>query len=1123
MHDNWRLSHQRVITPEQWKALGWQGFQRLVYDYLCERFGEAAAIVQTATGGPDGGRDLELTFTNPARNWKAYVECKSHNAKLGLAVLGKYLVVVIINYAQELFIVSSSAITDSACAQFIQVAESSRIHLSLIHGRFLDDELRQYPSILAKYFPTLTPSKRELDTQPLQAAVYVRPFPEVDIGGAVTHRQIKLHTTHFYIHILLKNLAAENLEINDIAIPNASYSLFVTPLSEYGTPRKVLSPLQDASVVYSCRVQVPRPRFSLGEIVIGYRVARVDHKVRLDLPSLDFSGLTTPPLIGETLQGFLNEDLHSLSEEVVLGEARLLDVRGISGVGKSRLMDEVSARLREAHFVVLRYDAIFARDSLFRRLIADLAALPIYKGGLTHATRQVIDLLVARGCALEYATDIAKFLVSEDITLAKFYAVSEVLKHFLGHPARDAPISVVIDNVQELSPKALQLLLVLAHFLQESPARILLVLATNTEIMPRPIVTPLTEFHERLDAFGQGYFRTRLDLEPLTHSNARLLIYSLLELAPADPTERIDDAVIDMLLQKAGTRPLDLMMAIHWFEETGVIRRSGSLTWFIPDFRHFAQSVRFVPRGSAALIRRRLLAIGHLVTPSRQRSLKSILQFLVAFSGSIPSVFAERRLDRSCIELLLERSILRQELTYSGECLVAFHDNIFRFLISSPTWSSRAQHARSILDWLAKQDEVTQDELALVELANAVRARRPASKVIDIAERAINRSHGRTSSDIREVGEQLEAYFNRCRLTLLDLRRYLPIKLRYANALVHEAQVSEGLRVFEDLYHYVKSGSMINTADGDRFYHQFVNAHLHTARYDRALEILHEMTHHHFTSDEYLFLLYDRYGVAHTALGHDTEATTWLDRALGVALAAGNQEWMSICYYDIAYVHLHVTFNIALISDALRNSIVAHDRASEKPSWRRIETHQAMAISALLKGHPEVAAREVEQGLWLSKRESTIIYDAKLLNLLGVCHLILGQLGEARHAFEGGRSKAAMSFNSRAYWRAIANLGALTAIEDGPRSGLDFFVEVERHLLETPGSAHAFARELPIIANYIALCAEIADRAKIKKLLEMWDERRLHRFARTVLEGVPRSKRNVPGVIQYGGFAFLVT
>jgi len=1123
MHDNWRLSPRRVITPEEWRALGWEGFQRLVHDYLCERFGEAATIVQTATGGPDGGRDLELTFTNPARKWKAYVECKSHNAKLGLAVLGKYLVVVIINYAQELFIVSSSAITDSARAQFTQVAETSRINLSLIDGRYLDDELLRYPSVIAKYFPALAPAKKEIDAQPLQATVYVRPFSELDTSGNLNRSQVKLHTTFFYLHILLKNLAPEDLEITNVDIPNASRSLSVTPLSEYGTPKKVLSPLQDASVVYSCRVQVPRRRFSLGEIAINYRVARVDYKVQLDLPSLDFSGLTTPPLIGEALQQFLRDDLRSLSEEVVLGEARLLDVRGISGVGKSRLLDEVSARLREAHFVILRYDAIFAKDSLFRRLIADLAALPIYKGGLTHAAGQIIDLLVARGCALEYAMEIGKFLVSDDISMAKLYAVSEVLKHFFGHPTRDAPISVVIDNVQELSPNALQLLLVLAHFLQDSPARIFLVFATNTELMPQSIVTPLTEFHERLDALGQGYFRTRLDLEPLTHDNAKLLIYSLLELAPADPSDRVDDAVIDMLLQKAGTRPLDLMMAIHWFEETGVIRRGDSLTWFIPDFRQFAQSVRFVPRGSAALIRRRLLAIGHLIKPSRQRSLRSILQFLVAFSGSIPSAFAERTLDRGCIELLLERSILRQELNYGGECLVAFHDNILRFLVSSSIWSSTRQQARSILNWLAKQDEVTQEELALVELANAVRAGRSASEVIDIAERAMNRSHGRSPSDIRELGEQLEAYFSRCKLDLLDLRRYLPIKLRYATALVHEAQISEGLKVFEDLYHYVNGGSMSDTADRDRFYHQFINAHLHTARYDRALEILREITHHQPASNEYVFLLYDRYGVAYTALGQDKEAATWLDRALGVALAAKNQEWLSIGYYDIGYIHLHVTFDIALAMHALTNSIKAHDQAPEKPPWRRIETHQATAISALLNRHPEVAAKEAEQGLWLSKREGTVIYDAKLLNLLGVCHLLLGRLSEARHAFERGRSKAAMSFNTRAYWRAIANLGALMAIEAGPRSGLDFFVEVERHLLEMPGSSHAFARELPIIANYIAVCAEIGDRAKVKQLLETWDDRRLRRFARTVLEGMPRSQRNVPGVIQYEGFAFLAT
>jgi tetratricopeptide (TPR) repeat protein len=937
---------------------------------------------------------------------------------------------------------------------------------------------------------------------------------------------MKLYDDQFYIHILLKNVTTKEVEILEVCFSDPGNYFVVKPHPEYGNARRVLGPLQDTLVTYTCRVLVPRNHIHSGHATLTYRSGSTTKEFCLDFPSLDFSALHSPPLVGEAINSLLTRDVPKICDDVLGGQCRLIDIRGVSGVGKSRLLHELSARFREEGIITYEYDAMRAKDSVFRRLLADLAALPLYKGSLTHAAKQIGSLLRARGCASEYSEDISAFLITENNTWERLYSVTEGLKHFLRNPVREKPIAVMIDNVQEISPTGLQVLLQVSEFLQKSDARICLLIASNTEIMPSNIITPLAEFHEQLDSYGQDLFRTRRDIQPLAVEDAKLLLYSLLE--GVKDIQRYKkmiygDAVIDLIVKKAGTRPLDLLMAIQWLEEAGIIRRQGALTWFIHDFANFAKSVKLIPRGSAALICKRLKAIQHRVAPGRRRGIRNALQYLVAFSGRLPASFVERKVTRPTTEILLQHSILRQEFDGGSEFLVAFHDNIFRYLESSKIGSYTIRHSRSVLKWLSQQEEPVREELALVELFNGIRAGLSVAEVVELGERAISRSHGRSPSDVCEVGARLTGYIEKLDLAERDFQRYLPLKIRYANALIHQAAVTEGLQEFEDLHRYVRNGALLDTMARNGFYHQFINANLHSAQYGRALKILQERSLHPPADPEYEFLLCDRYGVAYTALGEITLAREWLSRALSIAREHQNAAWESIAHYDIGYTHIHITFDKEALASAFQSSLEAHGRSHEREVWREIEVQHMQAMIALLESRTEDAIEKIEDALWLSKRENQLYAHIKLLNLCGVCQVIAGRPDEAKMAFENSRSKAAMSFNGRAFWRAIANLGALVALSDGPRLALDYFSEAEAYLRKNLLQERGFAREIPIIANYISICSEVGDIERIEQLLTTWKDPRLQSLASSLSGSMPRRWRKVLGIVQHEGLAFLPT
>jgi tetratricopeptide (TPR) repeat protein len=256
-------------------------------------------------------------------------------------------------------------------------------------------------------------------------------------------------------------------------------------------------------------------------------------------------------------------------------------------------------------------------------------------------------------------------------------------------------------------------------------------------------------------------------------------------------------------------------------------------------------------------------------------------------------------------------------------------------------------------------------------------------------------------------------------------------------------------------------------------------------------------------------------------LGKVDEAQQWLGQALTIAQEHQQPDWESKAYYDIGYIHVHATFDSNRARKAFQQSVEVCSDLSVVPAWRRIEMYQAKALVALLERRIEAAVNAAHEGLWLSKRESLAYYDVKLLNLLGVCKLAAGLYEEARLAFSRSRSVAAMCFNERAFWRALANLGALTALEEGPAQAMDYLSLAEQNL-RTRVRGGAFTREVPILANYIVICAQLGQEQRVRQLVSAWPDPRLtklaHELARTA-----GGRISSLGLFRQRGLAFCAT
>jgi tetratricopeptide (TPR) repeat protein len=1116
--DNNKLSSlPALISDAEWDDLDATAFQRLVHDYLRARFGNAVEIKQGPPKGPDGGRDFELVFQHSHRSYKGYVECKHHRRSIGIETLGKYVVVVIVNHAKELHVVSSSAISGPARAHLVQVMGGMNIDVALIDGPHLESELQKY-DVLEKYFPGKMP--RRVAASPAEALrvdVHVRANSDFDPERAEAATEFQSYKDQFYLHVLLKNVGAVALRVSTVKIESDALLVAAEPI--YGAPPEEMFALQDCSIVYGCRLIAPRDFIDDGQVRVSYKVAGRTYTRRVPMPNLSFHSLSEPPLVGETLKRFLTDDVARICRDIHQHQPRLIDVRGVSGVGKTRLLDELGARFREAGVATLRFDAMHAGDNVFRRLLAGLATVPVFEGRLAHTTRELEKILVERGCASKYAEALGKFLVEETSGWKERYAVTEALRHFLRKPVIAVPTAIVIDNVQEFSPQGLDVLLELLEFLKRKSGRVCVVLATNTEAMPAIMRAPVDELQNRLDAWNDGIFRTPVPVQPLTPEDAKLLLYSILNGIPLEaprPSRYSPDAVIDAFIAKAGVRALDLVMAVRFLEENGVIKRTGALRWYIPKFQKFRVALETVPSGSSALIRRRLDAIREH-KPATWTGARDILQHLVAFSGRLPTGFTAGG-DADALDLLLDRGFLRRDAQQGVAAYVAFHDNIFRFLEERRAWQPNRTQGQRIVQWIDSQPESVRATLATAHLFNSITAGVSDAEVITIGERALSAAENDSPAVLRRVGERLDEYLTRSDIERSDFRRYLPIRMRYASVLLLQAAVKEGLQILDDLHDHVRAGALLDESDRDEFYHAYVNANLHCARYDTALRIL-RRRERDLPSDPFaVFRTYDRHGVAATAIGDQKEAALWLNRALKIA--KGNADWQGTAHYDIAYIHVHLTHDANKAKAAFRRSLAAYEAMPAKPPWRQIEAAQIRAFVALLGSDLDAALDEAEAGLWLSSRHNLAYYAVKLLNMVGVVRVMSGDLGTGVEAFEEGMSRAAMSLNARGYWRAIANLGAVAAIRGDYEAARDYLLTVEANLRETIVDPRAIAREVPVVANYLAVLSAVGETATVERILAHWSNVNLDAFAATLR----RKKLKVPGIVCHpSGFALLPT
>ena len=1002
----------------------------------------------------------------------------------------------------------------------MQFADRNNFRLTILDEGGLEREVARFPHLVSRFLPGLTPV-----APPAQSDVEVSCIvSEFENDASTEQPRLKLRRdTRFYVHVLLKNVTAVRQELT-LSFESSQY---VAISKAQRDPTLTLDPLEDRLQSFYCELLPGAMTVQVPTLRVTVRAGDgPERQTRHEVGEVDVTFMRRAPLIGEQAIRFVTERLPAMVDDVKEGRAQVVDLRGGSGVGKSRLLQEASALLRRRGFDTYEFDVREWGDfRLFRRLLSDLLGLPLYRGFARYNAEQLADLFENTGFGRESAEAIHRFLVTGQTADETIYVVSEAIKYFLLRRSGTVPVGLLIDNVQEMSPAIVPLWEDLLAFLRTTRVPACVVFSTNVEMFVRERSHVLSRFLDRLDdlhSSGEPYVVAHRVPE-FTAGEAALFIRNML------PDVNAHDHLVDALVKCAGTRPLYLEIFLDYMEDSGVLRFTANGTWYVSSVAALASFLRSVPPGVTEALDRRVEALRAHTSGTSWDSIRKALASTLAFDGKLPVEFlGALGLDEDVADFLTRRGLARYDR--SEDSLHFYHDVLGRYFAASPSFRLDRSLAAAVAEWIEARPPEAQLENAdrlrfnmYTRLGKRVAAIPPGSRALRQAHDAQNHP------EVVSVGDELLGLME-ARLNAAQLPEFLDLATMHADSLVHDVDSARGFAAYHRLREHLRNApASVPWEFRHRYYHEAVNSCILHLRFPAALELLREheaMEHHDPRSD---FLIHNRYAVVYTGLDDLPRAVSHIETAIAMAERAGDPFLISTAASDYGYIHFYLTQDAPEASRWYTRAVTVHREVTDPPPRRQVEADQQAGFVRFFAGDWEGAVNHTEQALYVCRQSHYTLLRLRVANLKASCLLHLDRLGAAADALHEARSEAELFGNERERWRVVSNLAVLYYAMGEPVRARDLAEIGWAAFLRSAVPRDAIVKELPLLANTTLFRYMDGDEAGVREVLQAYPHPRLQKYVASLRAAVAplRSLRNVGlepiGLASFRGFGLFIS
>lgn len=1076
------------LTPEE--------FETLCYKYICALYQKQNYGVEHTRYIHDGGRDIEITFYDELSHFKIWAECKQHKRNIGLDDIAKNVVLVISKHVNKVIFFSASEITEGAEIEISRIADKLNFEVSFLCGERLSCELATQPALVQDYFGVSVVSAIS-DTEGLVVNCSISEFESDTILSAQEGRSPVFMRDgdlfNIYVHLSNHTLKPfHNILIETISVPYA-IKMYDTAIGHEWLARQSDFIAHFRGEIISKQTTI----IELPQIVVSYfDSSKIRKQKTINLPCLDISMCKHYPLVGKEITEFLANNIGNALEWCSRHYPQIIDIRGISGSGKSRLADEVqkTAARQGLHTIYLN-SADYIDFDLIRKLLCELLHLPFYHGKVDFSRDDILELIKAHGGSEIFAAKIAKFMECGKWEKSDSYYMVESVAHFILVPFRETGYCITIDNSQWLHPEILRFLVRLTEVLTQNNGQTILIIVSNIERKPtfsrKDFQSFLNYFTEKAQVHNHSF--TQYMCKPLSEDDATLLLMHLFQIKSQS------DPLLKQLLQKSGRLPFELVMTLEYLSDMKIIEWQDAKEWNIRDSKKFSAFLTNGFPANVSILHKRQEAWKQNHTKSENEKFTEVLATIVCFDGILPySYVTDCNLDQALIEKM--EWLLWLAPSQYGQGITFFHDNIKEFCGAHPQYRKNAKVLKKVLRWLRENPETDVPHREKIEfscLYHLNRFREALTFALDVL---ILHADILGHTDIVYISQTL---YEDPR-TQENPANFISIASIYANAIFSLENKELGCRVYSDIVGRIgKDSSIIGLTASCKTIHQAINSQLQSARYDTAIEWLQILENLPDLPLEYQFIAKNRYGVAYIALGQFESAKRCLDDAMRLAKKSmNNLYWMSTAHSDIALYYFYnwrllgkKASSIRIINE-FEAAISDYQAFGKSDTSRDIEMAWHKAFINILKGNYQTATDDAEDCINLSRLNHQAYGLSRGYNLRALAYLKNGDPETAQDCLEEGLHACEMYSFPSGVFRMYNNLGVIFCQNEDYIKASKFFL-LALDSLDQPLEYKQF----PVLTNLLQIAMHLKDDCLLQKIQKCCDEissEELLRYRRTI-------------------------
>lgn len=1028
-----------------WFKYNWEQFENICYAYASEKYDADAYKVTITARRKDGGRDIVIYDKEQKRS--SWGECKHHKSSLGLSEIGKNVVLAITNNIYKLIYFSTSSITPNTKCEILKAARIHGFDVLFLDGDKLDEEIVSCKKILLQYFEEDF-EKSYQQNDGVFFEVLLDEFPNSynkSFYGAKQYCRLK-NGLVFYIHIFLRNRKLVPIKELRLTLPeDPQYHLSKTELAV----SEVRSMSDIVLTVKGVVLNTQRPvKLHMGSV--NYYAGDNTYTSQIDFGTVDGTEVWNVPVVGDIAQTFLFKTLPQTEKLLQNDYFRVLYMKGSSGSGKTRLLQESAHQLSLHNISIIYMDAQVYVGVLFQKeLIRQLLCLPALDKTEDFSAQILDEILTRSDVHVTNAQQIFDMLFcGKRISLE---SQIDLFVQCINHPAFQGKYCLQVDNAQSLDVQTQTLLVYLCEKLKNTRANVCMFFSWNTSVPAKQRRNPLQDYLNGHSLLPENTFVIPIVLGLLDQASAQSMVHFCLNLAPSQQAEEI------RILQKTGYLPLDIILFCKQLWNTNCFSYDGHYRYIV-DVEMFSTELENLTEDESAVLQCRLQYAQSNIKPWRKA--EKLFQLLLFFDNHLSSEIVQAfQIPRDLLDTLSRELIIKED-EYGW--LSFFHDNYYRFFSRKKDWGLFVKADYLKLRGFTKQMEPLMGmgmRVKYLQCCYMLGEKEPfrieAKALLNVL---------MVSENVTEVIALSDFYLRHIQGKEAQNDRLL-FSVERAFVLMEFISFSKGLKALKTIYEKIAQDPYRYSLDiVCRFFHHYVNAHSHSCRYVQALDILDAFASLHNLPLFYRFIIADRRCVIYYSIGKFEKANESIDEALTLGQKENNDFWLSTAYSDKAFNYLTNTGDKEKAIYYYQKAIWHYNAKTDNTPYRCIEIGIQKALVELLCGNFKAAIQESDAAISMAFDRSYMYLGIPARNVKACALMSVGDYNASRNLLEQNLFDSEI-FGEQKYLIVASNsLGIFYALQGDTNLAHSYFTRA-LHCIEKISAQGGISRFFAVAMN----------------------------------------------------------